>query len=251
MPVFVYIWALWQTDVGKVIICLLVGYFLIYLFGWWIIPIVIVFGLLFWLYIYLEERQEQKEIEKEEVKRILHSMNTNTPSKKANKKVNKGFSSSSGKSVLKNEPVDNRRYQYKLVIGKSGNRPEEFDNKTFKVRFEMARDFCGIKVTITNNSTEPIEIIWPSFVINKSRVHIDGIVYVNYIGSGVLAPGETACKLIQPHKLYWNHKFEKMFDEKEMREGEVRYDVWFDVKDNKMMSKTYIYNLYTMKEVVI
>jgi len=60
-----YIWALWQTKTGKVlIICLLIYlavYTLIKTFEWWTIPIVIGFALVIYIGVKLETKEREKE----------------------------------------------------------------------------------------------------------------------------------------------------------------------------------------------
>lgn len=60
-----YIWALWQTKTGKVlIICLLIScviYILIKTFEWWTIPIVIGFALIMYIGVKLEAKEREKE----------------------------------------------------------------------------------------------------------------------------------------------------------------------------------------------
>ena len=63
-----YIWALWQTKTGKVlIICLLIScviYILIKTFEWWTIPIVIGFALIMYIGVKLEAKEREKEHQK-------------------------------------------------------------------------------------------------------------------------------------------------------------------------------------------
>ena len=63
-----YIWALWQTKTGKVlIICLLIScviHFLIKTFEWWTIPIVIGFALIMYIGVKLEAKEREKEFQK-------------------------------------------------------------------------------------------------------------------------------------------------------------------------------------------
>ena len=63
-----YIWALWQTKAGKVIIIALLIYLvvstLVSMFKWWTIPIVVAVVGAFYLQLKIDDRQLQKEMEK-------------------------------------------------------------------------------------------------------------------------------------------------------------------------------------------
>lgn len=60
-----YIWALWQTKTGKVIIICVAIYLvvgtLIKVFGWWTIPIIIGFSIILYIGVKLENKRVEKE----------------------------------------------------------------------------------------------------------------------------------------------------------------------------------------------
>lgn len=226
-----YIWALWQTKTGKVIISCILIYFIggviIKLLRWWTIPAVLLFAGLIWLGIYLDNRKRAKVIEKSE-KEFARLREIEACTKKCNKRI------------------DKQANWFHLVIGKTGNRPEEFSNNLFTIKFVITDDFYGLRVNIRNKSDKDIDVKWESFTINNSKVHINGTVYVNYDKGGLLRPDENTYKILQPHKLYFGGKFTPLFNPKEMMKKEVRYDLSFDVIDNEGIRRTYVFNLYTI-----
>ena len=73
MAIAPFVWALWQTRTGRVLICLFLLYLVIGLLGWWFIPVVLLLIGGVWLQNRQDEQKRKKEQDKlkEEYKRFL------------------------------------------------------------------------------------------------------------------------------------------------------------------------------------
>ncbi len=57
MHVFPFIWLLFNTDFGRIILGLFVAYIIIYIFGWWLIPVIAVVVAIIFLYDYYSQQK--------------------------------------------------------------------------------------------------------------------------------------------------------------------------------------------------
>ena len=244
MKDFPIIWLLFNTKLGRILLGILIVYVIVSMLGWWLVPIIIALigAILLYEYysnleinrIYIkttnENRELQKQLKQKKIKEYQKMLVAHP-------------------TALKVEEVSNlylTHHLYWLTIGKSRERTEVFENEFIKICFGIAEDRCGIIVTITNICDRTININWPSFVINRSRVHIDGVIYLDYQTYEELSPNETVTKLLQPHKLYFGGEFKEMFDLNKINEREIRYDVNFNIKCGGNEEIPMIFNVYAL-----
>jgi hypothetical protein len=86
---------------------------------------------------------------------------------------------------------------------------------------------------------------WQSFLINFSRVFIDGNECENYPHNKPLASHETATRLLQPYNPRLDRKLTNLFNPKEMVLNDVLYRVRFDIKDGEGEVRTFEFKLFT------
>ena len=250
MAIAPFVWALWQTRTGRVLICLFLLYLVIGLLGWWFIPVVLLLIGGVWLQNRQDEQKRKKEQDKlkEEYKRLppklrnqLLGYEDNKPWEPENKReltwdmvvpkiemVLKFHPDAVGDLVF--HPIKDIYRIYWLEI--------KNENKSYRdllrVKFGMSKDFMGMNVTITNMSDDVIEINWPSFKIDRSWVFIDHKNFILYKGEGKLEPGDKATKFIQSLKYRQeDDKFNRMFDLRAICKEEKTYHVTFSaIVDN-------------------
>lgn len=250
---FAIIYLLFSTKTGKQILGLLMVCLFIAIFQWWTILIVLLLiGFLF-LFNYFANNNSEKQ------KRINKDYHNLSLKPEMNKRILSQQEIDLKFSVIKdNHPCailkssydkrDNRAYW--LVIGNGKDRRDEFDNNLIKVKFAMAPDLLGMIVTIRNTSNHLIDVDWRSFVINRSKTHIDGVVYARYNKDGKLYPGENTSKLLQRHKDYLGGNFKKLFDIDAIDKEEMRYDVKFNIIDENNKKRSFEFNLYTKLKII-
>lgn len=245
---FLIFWFFFKTKTGRVILGLAIIYAIISILKWWAILVVAVIAGLIILSLYLEGKKDKKA---ERANALHHKSDIHrielTPEQKSEK--TKEVKAKHPDAINYSSDSKESRF-YWLTIGKGKNRKEEFDNKIFKVKFTIAKDLCGMHVSITNTSKDVIEVDWRSFVINRSRVRIDGVVYASYESDGKLNPGESATKLLQRNKDCFSWGVEKLFDLNEIDKKEIKYDITFDIIDENNMRKTFVFDVYTALTII-
>jgi hypothetical protein len=134
---------------------------------------------------------------------------------------------------------------YWLAIGNKNNASE---NKDIDIHFAISEDLYGMKVSFTNICDNTIEIEWPSFRIDNSRVYINGVDYLSYPDRRI-EPGETVMKLLQPVKLKEDDRFKQMFDLNAINKEEFVYHVTFNAKVMNTKQK-YAYDVHTKMKLI-
>ena len=239
---FPYLWFLFYTKIGRIILGIIVALTIITIAGWWLIPIILVIIATIVFADSYDRIRINKSLLKSEEKRQNQIVQQNRKKIELYHQLKKDFPQAVGDVEFSDSK---ERYDlYWLNIGKGGKGKDVFENKYFRIEFGIAKDYSGLVVSITNNSDRDLFVDWRSFVINLSRVHIDGVVYVKYPDDKPLAPHETATKLLQPHKLYWGGEFKELFNTQEMKSNEVLYQVTFDIKDGDGEVRTFEFKLY-------
>lgn len=270
---FSILWLLLNTKIGNVILGLFIVYILIYVFEWWLIPIIAVIVGAFYINIAWENRQNRKLAKKRELedRRIAYLENSYKEErrrkreearakKEAERKLKKLLSKEEvgveiSKAlekhpgaicdVLKEDGYPIYRVYWLDVCNKTG----ETDNNIFDVKFTMQQDCQGMIVTITNKCKAKIDVNWMWFKINRQRVVIDGIDYDEYNESGIIEPGKTVAKMVQPYN-YEDGCIVKMFDLDKIKKEELIYDVSIRVKCGRMKEKIYSYRLRTTLRII-
>ena len=241
---FPYLWFLFYTKIGRIILGIIIALMIITIAGWWLIPIILAIIAAFILQYGYDDIRNNKKLLKSAENRQKISAHQDQKKIEAYHQFLKDYPQAVGDVVFK----DTKRIYdlYYLRIGKGEQGKDVFENKFFRIEFGIAKDYSGLVVSITNNSDKDLFVDWRSFVINLSRVHIDGVVYVKYPDDKPLAPHETSTKLLQSHKLYWGGKFKELFNTQEMKSNEVLYQVTFDIKDGDGEVRTFEFKLYAL-----
>ena len=237
------LWLLFNTKIGRIILGILIGYIVVVIMGWWLIPIILVIIAIFVLADSYERLRFHKSLLKDAEKKQKLSILQDQKKKEAFHQHMKDYPKAVGDVSFDDSK---RRYDlYWLRIGKGGPGNDIFENKYFKIAFGIAKDYSGLIVSITNNCDKEILVDWRSFVINDSRVHIDGVVYVKYPDNTPLAPNETETRLLQSHNLFWGGKFKELFDPKEMNRADKTYYVTFNITDGDGEVRTFVFKPMT------
>lgn len=273
MKDFPIIYLLVYTKIGRVILGILVVFVLIYIFEWWIIPIVAGLIGLVWLNIYWENRKERKEAEKRELEEKrraylvnafeqerLHNMYAAKVKKEIKQKLKKRLSPEGVKKefsktmekhpgaisdiTMENDYPIHRVY-WLDACKKTGIKHDDI----FDVKFTMHRDCKGMMVSITNKSDGNIDVNWSWFMINRQRVVIDGVDYDEYCEKGIIEPGNTVTKMVQPFN-YEDGQLVNMFDLEKIKRELFIYSVSFKVKYGKK-ERTFTYNISTKLKIIV
>ena len=227
MKDFPIIWLLFNTKVGRILLGVLIVYVIVYLVGWWLVPIIIAFVAAVLLQDYFSRLSDNKNALK--IAKEYFELQKQHQQERENEYQKILDAHPTALDVVEESKLYMTHHLYWLAIGKAKQRIDVFENDFIKIGFAIAEDRCGVIVSITNISDSTISIDWPSFVINRSRVHIDGVIYLDYPKDEKLEPNETVTKLLQPHKLYFNGKFQEMFDLKKINERVKKLDVTFNI----------------------
>lgn len=238
-----FLWLLFNTKIGNIILAIIICYLVVTLMGWLLIPIILTIIALFLLADGYERIKFNKlHLKEAEIKRekvLLQNQNK----KKAFLQRLKDYPQVVGDVALDDSK---KKYDlYWLCVGKGGIGNDVFENKYFKIAFGIAKDYNGLIVSITNNSDKVIFVDWRSFVINSSSVHIDGVIYEKYPDDNYLPPCETATRLLQSHELLGGEKKCDLFDPKEMSRNDKIYQVIFKIKDGDGEVRIFQFKLRT------
>ena len=131
------------------------------------------------------------------------------------------------------------------ATGKKNNAGTESD---IDIHFAISENLNGMKVSFSNRCNHTIELEWPSFRIDKSRVYINGVKFLSYTDNKI-EPGETVIKLLQPVKLKEDDRFKKMFDLRKINREELIYHVSFTAKVMGDKHK-YAYDVHTKMKLI-
>lgn len=136
---------------------------------------------------------------------------------------------------------------YWLAIGNNSN--DVIDNEEIiDVNFAISENHYSMLASFTNLCKSTIEIDWPSFKIEKSRVYIDGVDYLS-CEDRKIEPGATIIKQLQPIKLKTDDKFKKMFVLNDINREEFIYHVVLYLKV-KGKRRRFTYDVHTKMKLI-
>lgn len=243
MSGFPYLWFLFYTEIGRFILGVLIILMIITILGWWVIPAILA---LIAAIVFAESYDRiriNKPLLKSAEKKQNQIIQQNQKKIETYHQLKKDFPQAVGDVVFSDSK---KRYNlYWLNIGKGEKGKDVFENKHFIIKFGIAKDYSGLVVSITNNSDKDMFVDWQSFLINFSRVLIDGNECENYPHNKPLASHETATRLLQPYNPRLDRKLTNLFNPKEMVLNDVLYRVRFDIKDGEGEVRTFEFKLFT------
>lgn len=240
MSVVPYIYAIWHSSgLGKAIIIILliflVGYSLIAALGWWallpiggfILSIVLGFCVSEW-----KEENKRKKEQKREQQRL------------ANKITEQEKLKESHPTAVQFEYTDKYGHPSMgfcwLVFGKTGRRPEVFENQFFRIQCALSPDFEAIFVSIKNYSKGPINIDYKTFTLNNERISVDKT-------NDYLEPQEEATWSLRPYR---HGGLSVYLGKQEIVKNEMRCDIRFSIMFEDKTIKSFVFNMYTQTKVV-
>lgn len=253
------LWLLFNTTVGQWILGIFIVTFLVYLLGWWTIPVVIVIIACLYLNSYSERKSREKHEEEERMQEIRreHEREGSNNGKQKKRLTKTKVAAEIAKlkearlDAIIREIVDYKDTRaYWLMIGKGRRRREMLDCEMFTIKFAMAEDGRGMKMTITNTSDSVMRIDWQSLKINKRGVYIDGVMSSKYEGDDSLATREVVTKLLQMRREHYGDRFVMMFNLNRIDKKELRYDVSLDVIDENDERKSFTFDVYTELQII-
>ena len=233
MAVTPYIWLLWNTKTGKVIIILIIIYLvvgiMINMLGWWtllILALCIAAIVYSWVRdsIRMKKYREKSQKSKEKAAAEWRELRKRHP------RTARFWETLTGKNVY---------YYFWLVIGKAAKRPEYYYNGIFNTRFEIEQDFKGIIMKISNPTGQSLEIDWDSFKVNGRKASAYNDFYET------LLPRRATTITIKSDDFK-----EEIFHQKKMMMNEQRYIVSFNIKEGSSDWRKFDYDLYVQVQKI-
>ena len=257
----------WAKVVIWLLIIYLVGGVLYEFFGWLgiAIPILLIIGLIVY-FLVIEPRQEERRYRKlakknpkaaEKYKNApeLFYLEVQEKAKrvpKFKKKLSNEEAELALQKALKENPDavsdttlqgDDKVYRVYWL------EKEEPNNNLFYVNFAIRKDCQSMDVTIINKSDKTIEVDWKQCKIDRHRVLLDGLDWIDFKGNGKIEPGMISTVSVQPSE-YKDGNPVPMFDLDDIKEREIIYKVGLHVKSPATKKYLYTYTVHTKLRVI-
>jgi hypothetical protein len=100
-----------------------------------------------------------------------------------------------------------------------------------------------------SDEKKAIDVDWKQFKINRHRVLLDGLDWIDFKGNGKIEPGMISTVSVQP-SVYKDGCSVAMFDLDEIKEKELIYKVSFHVKSPATKKSLYTYTVHTKLRVI-
>ncbi len=100
-----------------------------------------------------------------------------------------------------------------------------------------------------SDEKKAIDVDWKQFKINRHRVLLDGLDWIDFKGNGKIEPGMISTVSVQP-SVYKDGWSVAMFDLDEIKEKELIYKVSFHVKSPATKKSLYTYTVHTKLRVI-
>lgn len=248
MPIFAYIWALWQTKIGKVIICIIIGYAIILLLGWWLLPIIAVLVAILLIGDLYSRKKSERFVKEEKLRQEKEHRKQLETTKTDLEDFMREHPMAVGNTCF-----NENRYRYRLYWlmyeYPEGRKVEVYQNKYFRLQFGIASDYDGMIIRITNISDVVILVDWASTEIYEDTVYIDGIKHNKYTSGGIIKPGDSTSKKLIPAFLLEMEREEKMFDRKNMDIFDIEYHLLLKITIEGNI-RNYNFKVVSQKKVI-
>ena len=123
------------------------------------------------------------------------------------------------------------------------------DSQHFNVNFTIKKDCQSMNVTFTNISDKTITVDWKQFKIDRHRVLLDGLDWIDFKGNGKIEPGMSTTVSVQP-SLYKDGIPIAMFDLDKIKREELVYKVSIHVKSPETSKSLYTYSVHTKLKLI-
>lgn len=126
---------------------------------------------------------------------------------------------------------------------------EEPNNDIFDISFSIRKDCQCMDVTITNTSDKTIDVDWKQCRIDRCRVLLDGLSWIDFKGNGKIEPGMSTTVSVQP-SFYEGGNPIPMFDLDKIKREEIVFKASFHVKSPTTNKYSYNYTIHTKMKMI-